>query len=87
MTKVNTQWEVNRKDPSPLTELLTPAYWSGSFCTHLLSRVLYCTHYVLIAGAAAYVALETFAYLDFGRVGIILKYLICLLYTSDAADE
>src|SRR5215469_2083351 len=56
--------------------LLTRAYWSGSRCTHLFSSILDSTHDVLIACAAADIALETFAYLVFSRVRVVLEQLI-----------
>src|SRR6266566_2782607 len=86
VTTDNTQWEVNRKGSSPLTELLTPAHWRGSLCTHLLSSILNSAHYVLVAGAAADIALEAFAYLSFCRVGIVLEYLIGSHYHSRSTE-
>src|SRR5260370_10002273 len=86
VTTVNTQWEMNRKGSSPLTELLTPTHWSGSLCTHLLSSILNSTYNILIAGAAAYIALEPFAYLGFGRVGIVLEYLIGSHYHTRSTE-
>src|SRR5229473_2635762 len=56
--------------------LLTRAYRSGRRCTHLFSSILDSTHDILIACAAADIALQTFAYLGFGRVGIILEQLV-----------
>src|SRR5260370_13364781 len=56
--------------------LLTRAYWSSSRCTHLFSSILDSTHDVLIACAAADIALETFAYLVFSRVRVVLEQLI-----------
>src|SRR6266568_1847507 len=86
VTTINTQRKVNSKGSSPLTELLTPAHWRGSLCTHLLSSILNSAHYVLVAGAAADIALEAFAYLSFCRVGIVLEYLIGSHYHSRSTE-
>src|SRR6266568_7110674 len=86
VTTVNTQWEVNRNSSSPLTKLLTSAYWCGSLCTHLFSCILNSTYNILVTGAAADIALEAFAYLSFCRVGIVLEYLIGSHYHSRSTE-
>src|SRR5207248_9067356 len=45
-------------------------------CAHLLSSILYGTHDILIAGAAADIAFETLANLGFSRIGIVFQQLI-----------
>src|SRR5215469_8776237 len=59
----------------PSRLLFTCAYWSSSCRTHLLSSMLDGPHDVLIAGAAADVAFETFANLGFGWIGVVLEQL------------